>query len=177
MRNIALTLHIDDNVPQIIRSAPSKLKQILTNLVGNATKFTYSGNIWVRAQCQTHNGQERIAISVEDTGIGMSAKALRNLQKLLGGDDEEEMIMQQASGIGLNIINRLSKQVYEGDGGGIKVESTDKEGSTFKFLIDCSLQDHHVPDNESHGSEDLGEADEGSGSIFPNFKHNFRPNQ
>lgn len=79
----------------------------------------------MRAEYQKEDGHERISISVEDTGIGMTTKALTNLQRLLGDEGEEEMIMQQATGIGLNIINRIANQICNEEGG-IKVKSVEK---------------------------------------------------
>jgi two-component system sensor histidine kinase BarA len=122
---------------------PLRLKQVLTNLVNNAIKFTHDGSIVVRAMVEDEfDDQAQLRISVQDTGIGLSEDDLRALFQAFSQADNS--MSRQAGGTGLGLV--ISKRLIEQMGGEIGVESTPDEGS--EFWISLSL-----PKAQDHGDE------------------------
>ncbi len=141
---INLIYHIDDDVPAYIYSDELRLRQILLNLVGNATKFTHQGEVFVGVTCKpAADGQLELQFEVKDTGIGIAEDKLENLFKAFNQIDSSITRRYGGSGLGLVICERLTKML----GGGISVESKEGEGSAFSFSILCrSGKDVH-PNN------------------------------
>ena len=107
---------------------PLRLKQVLTNLVNNAIKFTHEGSIVVRAMVEDDSDDHaQLRISVQDTGIGLSEDDLRALFQAFSQADNS--MSRQAGGTGLGLV--ISKRLIEQMGGEIGVESTPDEGSEF----------------------------------------------
>ncbi|WXL24352.1 response regulator [Ectopseudomonas mendocina] len=107
---------------------PQRIKQILTNLVSNAIKFTQTGTIVVRAMIEDESvDRVQLRISVQDTGIGLSDKDLRELFQAFTQADNS--LSRQAGGTGLGLV--ISKRLVEQMGGEIGAESTPNEGSEF----------------------------------------------
>ena len=112
-----------------------KLKQILLNLVGNACKFTSSGNVTLSAFKQ---GDNRVAFQVTDTGIGMSEEQISRVFDAFSQADNSTTRQYGGTGLGLTI----TKQLAFGMGGNVSVSSELKKGSVFSidFPLDCSLE-------------------------------------
>ena len=111
-----------------------RLKQVLTNLVSNAIKFTHQGTVAVRAMLEDEDDERaQLRISVTDTGIGLSAEDLRQLFHAFSQADNS--ISRQAGGTGLGLV--ISKRLVEQMGGEIGVESVPGQGS--EFWISLSL--------------------------------------
>ncbi|KAI8917043.1 hypothetical protein DFJ77DRAFT_509599 [Powellomyces hirtus] len=113
---------------------PSRLRQILNNLVSNALKFTHHGKVIVRASvvlnaCDSPDLGSRVVFEVEDTGIGMSSK--QDLFAPFTQADSSTSRKYGGTGLGLSISKRLVTLL----GGEIGVESSLGEGSRFKFWI------------------------------------------
>ncbi|HYQ52428.1 MAG TPA: response regulator [Pseudomonas sp.] len=126
------------DTPSSLVGDPLRLKQILTNLVSNAIKFTREGTIVVRAMLedeQEDNAQLRI--SVQDTGIGLSPQDVRTLFQAFSQADNS--LARQPGGTGLGLV--ISKRLIEQMGGEIGVDSTPGEGS--QFWISLSLPKAH----------------------------------
>ncbi|MDO8595496.1 MAG: ATP-binding protein, partial [Sulfuricaulis sp.] len=142
---------IDPDVPVVVNSDEARLRQILTNLIGNALKFTERGRITVQVSCmrgEPVNQREsrralRLFFSVTDTGIGVPPEKLSRLFKPFSQVDHSPE--RRRSGTGLGLI--ISKRLCELMGGTISVESKPGEGSTFRFslLADYELQDDPMP--------------------------------
>jgi CheY-like chemotaxis protein len=134
-KDILLKYDIADDVPLEIRGDPYRLRQILTNLIGNAVKFTERGSVQllVRRDLNNHVGQPGIAlcISVRDTGIGMSTKALSQLFKPFSQGDSSTTRKYGGTGLGLIISKDLAVLM----GGNIEVSSTLDEGSEFRLKV------------------------------------------
>ncbi|MCC7292566.1 MAG: response regulator [Phycisphaerales bacterium] len=118
--------------PVRIRSDPTRLRQILVNLVGNAIKFTESGAVTVRTSFVA-SPQPRMRFSVKDTGIGIDPSALANLFQPFTQADASTTRRFGGTGLGLTISKRLATML----GGDIDVESTPGEGSTFSVWVAC----------------------------------------
>ncbi|MCA9689884.1 MAG: hypothetical protein KC636_09755 [Myxococcales bacterium] len=114
-----------------LRSDPTKLNQILVNLVGNACKFTRDGVITIRARpCQLDDGPG-VEFAVVDTGIGMSAKVMRRLFTPFVQADAATRRRYGGTGLGLTISQSLAHAL----GGSITAESREGEGSTFRVRV------------------------------------------
>ena len=120
------------DVPDYFCGDPLRLKQVLLNLTTNAIKFTEKGKVTVSVECVANgNDWEGLRFSVADTGIGMSPEQQANLFNAFSQADTSTTRKYGGSGLGLSI----SKQLVEMMGGSISVESDQKKGSTFSFII------------------------------------------
>lgn len=130
--NLTLTLSLDLEFPQAVRSDPTRIRQILMNLIGNAVKFTHEGEVRIEGKrVQDDAGNEFIELSVVDTGIGISED---NIQKLFSEFTQADASISrkfEGTGLGLSICARLVDLL----GGQIGVKSTLCEGSTFWFRV------------------------------------------
>jgi len=127
-------IEFENNVPEDlppVHADENRLLQIFHNLVGNAIKFTDKGSISIEAKQQDQN----IVIEVIDTGIGIAvAEQARIFESFEQADGSSS---RQYSGTGLGLA--ITKKLIELHGGAIAVESTPKEGSTFRFTLPISL--------------------------------------
>jgi CheY-like chemotaxis protein/HPt (histidine-containing phosphotransfer) domain-containing protein len=134
-KNIDLGASVDPLTPRWLRGDPTRLRQVLTNLVGNAIKFTERG--WVEVVIdvlEAGPGTVRLGVEVRDTGIGLSADSKRILfQKFTQGDAS---ITRQYGGTGLGLV--ICKSLVELMGGEIGARSELGQGSTFWFTADLA---------------------------------------
>ena len=127
-KRLELVSLIYRDTPLALRGDPLRLKQVLTNLVSNAIKFTREGTIVMRAMVEDERADTaQLRISVMDTGIGLSAEDLRELFQAFSQADNS--LSRQAGGSGLGLV--ISKRLIEQMGGEIGVDSTPGEGSEF----------------------------------------------
>ncbi|TVQ77651.1 MAG: PAS domain S-box protein [Phycisphaeraceae bacterium] len=130
-KGIDLRIAYDTPLPTAIQSDPTRLRQILLNLTGNAIKFTEIGSVTIHAACDTIG--ERMTFRVVDTGIGMSEEqraAIARFEAFAQADGSTTRKFG-GTGLGLRISNSLATML----GGGIEVDSTPGEGSTFTVGI------------------------------------------
>ncbi|MBA1274483.1 response regulator [Pseudomonas azotifigens] len=133
-KQLELVSLIYRDTPLSLVGDPLRLKQVLTNLVSNAIKFTYEGTIVVRAMVEDENSDRaQLRISVQDTGIGLTDQDLRSLFQAFSQADNS--LSRQPGGTGLGLV--ISKRLIEQMGGEIGVESIPEEGS--EFWISLSL--------------------------------------
>lgn len=122
------------DTPSSLIGDPLRMKQILTNLVSNAIKFTREGTIIARAMLEDESEDSvQLRISVQDTGIGLSSQDVRALFQAFSQADNS--LSRQPGGTGLGLV--ISKRLVEQMGGEIGVDSTPGEGS--EFWISVSL--------------------------------------
>ncbi len=139
-KRIELASRIGPEVPTIAKGDPTRIRQVLTNLVGNALKFTETGEIVVTLSAQQEEGRHRVRFEVRDTGIGLRAEALQRLFTVFMQADQSMSRRYGGTGLGLAI----SKQLVELMGGSISVESQFGEGSTFRFDVPLASGDASV---------------------------------
>ncbi|MCB0192659.1 MAG: response regulator [Anaerolineae bacterium] len=136
-KQLELILNIDPDVPLGAEGDPLRIRQVLVNLIGNAIKFTDQGEIVVRVQKHTENGQTVILqCSVTDTGVGIPANKLEPIFESFSQADNS--ITRQFGGTGLGLT--ISKQLVQMMGGDIWVESQVGQGSTFYFTLPVATQ-------------------------------------
>jgi len=131
-KNIALICEIDRDVPLFIHSDPTRLVQVLTNLVANAIKFTKKGSVTIRVANAGYddNGMLILKFAVTDTGIGVKPERRKEILNTFQQVGSESALATGRVGLGLTISSQLVRLF----GGEIGLESGSK-GSTFWFTV------------------------------------------
>ncbi len=140
---ISLGVRYDENVPALLTGDQNRLRQVLSNLVNNAIKFTEKGGIDIHVSCDrgSPNGdggeqQLRLFCAVSDTGIGIAPSDLDRLFRPFSQLDTSTTRRHGGTGLGLVISKRLCELM----GGTISVSSEPKKGSTFRFNVTMEYQ-------------------------------------
>ena len=129
---IQLYAEIDDKLPQVLIGDPTRLRQILANLVSNALKFTEKGHVLVRIKVVSSDAENAdIRFEVEDTGIGIRGDIKDELFNEFTQADGSTTRKYGGTGLGLAIVRQLVEMMH----GRFGVESVPGEGSTFWFRI------------------------------------------
>jgi two-component system, sensor histidine kinase len=129
-RGLELRFEFDEHSPPVVRGDPTRLKQVLVNLVGNGLKFTHRGGVTVAVSRRSKDGgRERFHFEVRDTGIGIPEEKRAVLFHAFSQVDSS--ITRQYGGSGLGLA--ISKRLVEAMGGEIAVESVVGVGSRFWF--------------------------------------------
>ena len=127
-KQLELVSLIYRDTPLALQGDPQRLKQVMTNLVSNAIKFTREGTIAVRAMVEDESDDRaQLRISVQDTGVGLSDDDLRSLFQAFSQADNS--LSRQTGGTGLGLV--ISKRLIEQMGGEIGVDSSPGTGSEF----------------------------------------------
>jgi PAS domain S-box-containing protein len=136
-QGLDLSFHLDPGVPEQLFGDATRIQQILTNLVGNALKFTPKGRVVVDASPlpRQEAGHLRVLFSVSDTGIGIPEEKLARLFKPFSQVNEGYTRAYQGAGLGLSICKRLVDLM----GGGFFVDSVENVGTTFYFTVNFDL--------------------------------------
>jgi CheY-like chemotaxis protein/HPt (histidine-containing phosphotransfer) domain-containing protein len=141
-KEVALMYRLAPELPHRIKGDPGRLRQVLTNLVGNALKFTEHGEVVVGAELvEERDGQALIAFEVRDTGIGISEDHLKHIFEAFTQADTSTTRRFGGTGLGLAITIRLIQMM----GGEIKVSSTPGAGSVFRFQLSFELGKSPAP--------------------------------
>jgi PAS domain S-box-containing protein len=136
-KGLELLCAADPRVPILLRGDPGRLRQILTNLAGNAIKFTQQGEVAIRVSLESETEQDvLLRFSVRDTGIGIPKEKIAQVFEKFTQADSSTTRKYGGTGLGLAI----SKQLAELMGGGIGVESTEGVGSEFWFTARLNRQ-------------------------------------
>ncbi|MGB6452477.1 MAG: PAS domain-containing protein [Steroidobacteraceae bacterium] len=137
-KNLELIVNVDPSIPDLVLGDPHRLRQILTNLTGNAVKFTQQGEIVMEAAVvAAEAGRVLLRFEVRDSGAGMSPEVLGRLFQPFVQADASTTRHYGGTGLGLSIVRRLVELM----GGDVSVVSQLGEGSTFTFTLPCRLVD------------------------------------
>lgn len=130
-KGIALVVKYDTPIPEQIESDPTRLRQILLNLIGNAVKFTEAGTVAIRVSADPD--LQLLRLSVVDTGIGMNPEQCDRIARFDAFNQADGSTTRKygGSGLGLRISNSLAQLL----GGRIEVESVVGAGSTFTVTV------------------------------------------
>ncbi|WP_455218836.1 sensor histidine kinase, partial [Kaarinaea lacus] len=131
-----LTVQYDDELGNV-RSDITKIRQIVFNLISNASKFTENGDIFVKLKKQDMDGQVFVQIDVEDTGIGMTNDQIEHIFQPFSQADGSTTRKYGGTGLGLAITQRFCTML----GGEISVTSESGKGTTFSVWLDTNVAD------------------------------------
>lgn len=131
-KNIDLEVEIPESLPEVIQTDAGRLRQIITNLVGNAIKFTEEGGVKVILRSFEEHGKEKFAIDVKDSGIGMNEQQQSAVFKPFVQADSSITRRFGGTGLGLAISRNLARAL----GGDILLSSEAGVGTTFTAVID-----------------------------------------
>lgn len=137
-KGIELEIFFDTRVPKSIQSDPTRLRQILLNIVGNAVKFTERGSVHIRVECDP--GNEVMKFHIIDTGIGMTEEQVQivSLFDAFRQADTSTTRQYGGTGLGLRISNSLAQML----GGGLEIKSKVNVGSAFTVVIATGCLKH-----------------------------------
>ncbi len=131
-KKIDLLFRYEPGIPSVVSGDAGRIRQIITNLVGNAVKFTDAGRIVIRVRGAAEGGVLKAVIAIEDTGIGISADKLGLIFDEFAQAESSTTRNYGGTGLGLAISRRLAAAM----GGALEVASREGEGSTFTLRID-----------------------------------------
>ena len=146
-RSLRLVLDISDSVPARLLADPTRIRQVLLNLAGNAIKFTHAGSVTLHAAADAPGvgGSLVLDLAVEDTGIGIAREQQARVFEAFTQADTSTTRRYGGTGLGLTICSRLTQLM----GGTISLESELGKGSTFRVRlpvqVDNSLPQSDVP--------------------------------
>ena len=141
-KHVELITHALPTVPDRFRGDALRFRQVLTNLISNAFKFTHKGEVLVKVDTITEEGEERfgdevlLGITVQDSGIGIPPEQQDRLFQSFTQADSSTTRKYGGTGLGLVISRRLARLM----GGDLTVESTAGKGSTFFFTARLALE-------------------------------------
>jgi CheY-like chemotaxis protein/two-component sensor histidine kinase len=134
-KNLEYGWRIAPGVPEFVETDRTRLGQILTNLLGNAVKFTARGRVWLDVSAEpAPDGRWTLRMLLSDTGPGIPRDALKRVFEPFYQTDLSSSRRHGGTGLGLSISQRLARLM----GGDITVESTLGQGSTFTVIIQCA---------------------------------------
>ena len=145
-KGLELTLNIKSDVPDNVIGDPLRLQQIITNLVGNAIKFTENGNIDILVEKRAlSNTKVQIEVQIRDTGIGIPERDQSRLFQAFRQADASISRRHGGAGLGLVITQKLVNEM----GGDISFHSLPNRGSTFWFHINLDLNPNIIIEGPS----------------------------
>jgi len=138
-KNIELIVNIDQNIPEYLIGDPTRVRQVITNLVSNAVKFTEEGEILIKVSLlESQNLNAKLHFIVQDTGIGIENKVINTLFDAFTQADGSTTRKYGGTGLGLTICKLLVNLM----GGDINVKSKAGKGSTFYFTAFFKIQEN-----------------------------------
>jgi len=137
-KGLELLYSIASEVPTLLRGDPGRLRQILTNLVGNAIKFTQAGEVAIRIALESEDAVSAVLrLSVRDTGIGIPSDKIGLLFEKFSQADTSTTRKYGGTGLGLAICKQLAELM----GGGVSVASEEGRGSEFSATVRVEKQE------------------------------------
>ncbi len=149
-KGLELACHVLPDVPDALQGDPTRLRQIIINLVGNAIKFTSEGEVVIRVETEEETENEvALHFAVQDTGVGIPIEKQRSIFDAFSQADNSMTRKYGGTGLGLSISSRLVEIL----GGRIGVQSELGRGSTFAFTARFRLQRPSSAKQERRGLE------------------------
>jgi PAS domain S-box-containing protein len=140
-KGLELVIRYAPDAPWRLMGDPGRIRQVLTNLAGNAIKFTETGHVLINVECEQQTAATAgMRISVEDTGIGIAGDKLENVFEKFTQADASTTRKYGGTGLGLAISKRLAELM----GGSVGVASRLGEGSTFWLSVSLD-RDTQIP--------------------------------
>ena len=144
-KGLTFSIEVSPDVAPVLRTDPTRVRQILFNLIGNAAKFAERGCVTIDvSQLRLDHDELELRFAVTDTGIGIAPEAQTKLFAKFSQADESVTRKYGGTGLGLAICKELTELL----GGKIGVESIPGHGSTFWFTIRCAKGDAKAIDTE-----------------------------
>ena len=135
-KDVELSIKIDNSIPDSLIGDAMRIKQIMSNLVSNAIKFTQYGSVIIDVTYRVINAKRAaVKITVKDTGIGMNSKHQQTIFKAFTQADQSITRLHGGTGLGLVICQRLAYEMN----GDIGFNSQENNGSTFWFNFECGI--------------------------------------
>lgn len=139
--DIEFVMDMDASIPSVVVSDPTRIRQVLLNLLDNAVKFTHVGEIRLNCQlAKQDNNQIELAFAVKDSGIGIPQDRLQKIFEPFKQADDSTTRKYGGTGLGLVITQRIIGLL----GGQLLVESEHNVGTTFSFDIKCNIQSNET---------------------------------
>jgi signal transduction histidine kinase/CheY-like chemotaxis protein len=150
-KNLRLESHFDGELPDAIQTDPTRLRQVLVNIIGNAVKFTETGAVHVHTKWQpASSGPARIEFAIRDSGIGMTRQELSRLFQPFSQADGSTSRRFGGTGLGLAISRRLAEMM----GGTVDVTSEPGNGSCFTVSLPVARTQLLGTDSAPAGNDD-----------------------
>ena len=141
-KGIDLMIDFDMFLPTRFVGDPGRLRQVLTNLIGNAVKFTEKGHVLTRVVgVEAEDGTQTLHVTVEDTGIGIAPEYLDHIFGEFNQVEDERNRKFEGTGLGLAITQRLIEHM----GGAVWVDSDFGKGSSFGFRVTLPVAEDSAP--------------------------------
>ncbi len=143
-KGLTLSIEMDPDVPDRLIGDPSRIRQVLLNVVGNAVKFTQHGGITIRISASARNIAQqtvRLDFEIADTGVGISPEQLPRLFEPFTQGGDGLIRICQGTGLGLSIVKRLVELM----GGAVDIESIPGNGTTVRFHVRVKLPHGEKP--------------------------------
>lgn len=155
-KNLRFNLNIDGDIPVSVKGDPVRLRQVLINLLGNALKFTLSGEINLTASCESIDDKTCcVRFSVSDTGIGIKDSEIEKILEPFVQSDASVTRKYGGTGLGLSICNTIIQIANSGESG-LEITSQEGEGSEFSFCI-CFENGNTVVEKDNNQFDDTHE--------------------
>jgi PAS domain S-box-containing protein len=136
LKELRYISHIDSHVPLYLKGDIVRFRQILINIIGNAIKFTFEGEVKVSVSTDTLDDERvRLRVAIRDTGIGIPKEKINDLFQPFSQIDQSEQRKFGGSGLGLLISKKLAEQMN----GTIEIELNSDRGTTFIVLVELGI--------------------------------------
>ncbi|MEO0497429.1 MAG: response regulator, partial [Pseudomonadota bacterium] len=136
-KDLELLVKVDPNLPKEIVGDQGRMRQVLTNLIGNAVKFTEQGHVLVSVKATQQGSDVQLHVAIEDTGVGIPAHQVKSVFEKFNQADTSSTRKHEGTGLGLSISSSLIEMM----GGEIGATSVEGEGSTFFFDVTLPIHD------------------------------------
>ncbi len=137
-KDIKLEVEVDHEIPSRLYGDDVRIRQVLTNILTNAVKYTHEGKVWLRIYCRMEGEQVVLHFEVEDTGIGIREEDLPKLSAEFERIEEDRNRNIEGTGLGMNITIQLLALL----GSKLQVKSVYGKGSKFYFELKQKVVDH-----------------------------------